>query len=448
MEKYPKYKQTNIEWIQEIPEGWELRRLGSLGNFKASGIDKKIVDGEPFVKMVNYTNIFGNDFLILNNQIEYMEVTCPIDRIDTCNVLKGDIIFTPSSETEDEIGLSAVSMEDLYNTVFSYHVIRFRAKENFDINFKKFLCNNIFVLSQFTRFSKGTTRKILVRDNFRNILVFIPPLPEQKAIAEYLDKKTDTINKLIDKQKKLIELLKEKRSAIITEAVTKGLNPNAKLKPSGVDWIGDIPESWEVRRLRTVIRFNPVKSELKVGNQDFSVQFLPMELIPEDSYKLELSKDALLSEVYNSYTFFRNGDVLVAKITPCFENGKGAIATDLINGIGFGTTEIHILRPRSEFIDCFFLYYLTKLHSFRSIGESNMKGSAGQKRVPELFIKDFVFPFPTVNEQQEIAEYIKSKTETIDKLIDKATQIIEKLGEYKQSIITEAVTGKVRVYNV
>ena len=245
---YPKYKPSGIDWLGDIPDKWNVEYMKNLGRFGSSGIDKKIVEGEPLVQMVNYTDIYGNESRMIDSKRELMTVSCPAWKISEANLIKGDLVFTPSSETTEDIGLSALISENLKNTVFSYHVIRFRFSIGLDNEFKKYLCNNTFVWQQFSRLAKGTTRQILDRNDFKNIFVVIPSVEEKKSIADFLDRETARIDEVVAKKQKLMELFKEKRQALITHAVTKGLDPKAKMKPSGIDWLGNIPEGWEVKR--------------------------------------------------------------------------------------------------------------------------------------------------------------------------------------------------------
>ena len=209
LKAYPKYKDSRVQWIGKIPEEWEVRRFTSFGFFSSSGINKKTEPDEPLVKMVNYTDIYGNDSLVIDSKRELMTVSCPKGKIIFCDLKKGDIVFTPSSETEVDIGLSAVILENLKNTVFSYHVIRFRTIIKINLHFKKYIGNNHFVLSQFSSICKGTTRQILTHNDFKSILIILPPFQDQTVIAEYLDKQTLKIDKTIQKIQKKIELLEE-----------------------------------------------------------------------------------------------------------------------------------------------------------------------------------------------------------------------------------------------
>lgn len=156
-------------------------------------------------------------------------------------------------------------------------------------------------------------------------------------------------------------------------------------KPTGVDWLEEVPSHWDMKRLRFAVQTNPLASELRCP-PDTLVSFVPMDAVGEYG-GLALDQEKALDEIGSGYTYFRDDDVVVAKITPCFENGKGALAKGLKNGIAFGTTELHVLRVR-ENLDPSFLFYLTISEAFRDMGEAHMYGAGGQKRVPELFIKD------------------------------------------------------------
>jgi type I restriction enzyme S subunit len=191
-------------------------------------------------------------------------------------------------------------------------------------------------------------------------------------------------------------------------------------------------------RLRYEVRVNPSKSETRGLPPDTAVSFVPMDAISTDG-DIALGEIRTLGEVQNGYTYFRDGDVVVAKITPCFENGKGACANGLVGGIGFGTTELHILRPSAS-TDGRYLYYLTSSHEFRVMGEAYMDGAAGQKRVPEDFIRNFRVRMPSLLEQRIIAAFLDRETANIDALVIKKERLIELLQEKRSALISHVVT--------
>lgn len=214
------------------------------------------------------------------------------------------------------------------------------------------------------------------------------------------------------------------------------MKPYASYKPSGVPWLGEVPTPWRVERLRFRVKVNPSFS--KPLSADLPVSFLPMEAIGEDG-TLDLERIRLVREVASGYTYFEDGDVAIAKITPCYENGKGAVMTGLVEGVGFGTTELIVMRPTQD--DCpRWLYYVTICNTFRLPGEASMQGAGGQKRVSDLFVKDYFAPIPSSDEQQAIADYLHAETARIDTLTHEKDELIGLLREWRQSVIAEAVT--------
>ncbi|WP_336988087.1 restriction endonuclease subunit S [Aeromonas hydrophila] len=198
------------------------------------------------------------------------------------------------------------------------------------------------------------------------------------------------------------------------------------------------PSTWEKKRLRFVLKMNPSKSEIKLDNTDL-VSFVPMDAVGEYG-GIRLSEEKELGEIGGGYTYFSDDDVVVAKITPCFENGKGALAKGLTNKTAFGTTELHVMRTNPSLLDPHFLFYLTISDLFRKTGESEMYGAGGQKRVPESFFKDFRAGLPSMEEQQAITRFLNFKTAQIDALIAKQQFLLAKLAEKRTALISHAVT--------
>ena len=214
--------------------------------------------------------------------------------------------------------------------------------------------------------------------------------------------------------------------------------PYSAYKPSGVEWLGEIPAHWEIKRLKYVAVLNPKASEARRLASDTEVSFVPMEAVGEYG-GLDLSLTKEISDVGDGYTYFSNGDVVVAKITPCFENGKGSLAGELVNGIAFGTTELHVMRCRPE-LDKQFAFYLTLTDAFRKLGEAEMYGAGGQKRISESFITNLKHPIPPLPEQQAIVAFLDRETARIGALVAKKERLIELLQEKRTALITRAVT--------
>jgi len=216
------------------------------------------------------------------------------------------------------------------------------------------------------------------------------------------------------------------------------LKPYPEYKDSEVPHLGKIPTHWKVRKLKYLCQINPTQEESYKLDDLVTVSFLPMERARANDYKAN-PIDTSYELVRKGFTSFQDGDVLLAKITPCFENGKGAVCQNLTNNIGFGSTEFHVLRPTQEVL-AEFIYYLTNSSTFRDLGVASMQGSAGQQRVPTKFVANFLSPLPSIEEQREISDYIKFMSHKINRFIRNKRSFIKLINEQKQVIISQAVT--------
>lgn len=211
-----------------------------------------------------------------------------------------------------------------------------------------------------------------------------------------------------------------------------------KYKSSGVEWLGDVPEHWDVKRGRFCMEVNPSSHRMRTLRPEDEVSFVPMEAVGEYG-GLELGQTRAIADVGSGYTEFEDGDVVVAKITPCFENGKGALATGLLNGAAFGTTELHVLRS-APILEQRFLFYFSISRLFRSTGEGEMYGAGGQKRVPPEFCENVRLALPPIDDQRAIADFLDRETATIDTLVTKKRTLIERLKEKRTALISRTVT--------
>lgn len=221
IDKNVKFKDSGIDWICQIPKHWEVNRLKLLGNIETSSVNKKIEDEEALVKLVNYVDVYNNPNKEIWNSDGFMTVSANGLQVRTKSLKKGDALFTPSSETIADIGVSAIVMENLDNTLYSYHLIRLRFSMNFDINFKKYLLNNDKVQYYFSLSATGTTRKILGLNTIYNLPVVFPPsIKEQERIGQFLNLKTSKIDQIITNIQIQITTLKELRKTLINDVVT------------------------------------------------------------------------------------------------------------------------------------------------------------------------------------------------------------------------------------
>lgn len=426
---YECYKDSGVDWLGEIPSTWTIRKLKHIVK-----IHKRIIGHE------------GIDVLSITQRgIVVKDITSGA----------GQLAMDYSKYQIVEIGDFAMNHMDLltgyvdiskFEGVVSpdYRVFKNESKEiNDDYLLKIFQIG--YNQKIFYKYGQGVSmlgRWRLPAENFNLFSVPIPSTEEQTKIIEFLDQKTAQIDQAIALKQQQIEKLGEYKQIVIQNAVTKGLNPNAPMKDSGVAWIGDIPEHWEMVSIKRIAKISP-KVDLSNYKLDEKVTFLPMEKVSSNGdIDCEILKP--IREVKQGFTAFKKNDVILAKITPCFENGKGALLDKLETEIGYGSTEFHVLRA-SKRIKAYYLYLITHSSNFLTLGEAMMTGSAGQKRVPTDFVANYQFPLPPMSEQQQIIEYVENLNRKISDTIQSYQTQIDRLKEYKNILINQAVTGKIKI---
>ena len=425
-------KDSGIEWIGEIPEDWEAIKMRNLGMFSSSGIDKLINPDEPMVKIINYTDVYGNKSLILNNK-DYMIVSASEEKINKHSVNEGDLIFTPSSETIEDIGVSALVNENLKNTAFSYHVLRFQFNRNVVKNYKKYICNNHYVQNIFSSKATGSIRKTLKRDDFKELVVLLPQFQEQQAIANFLDQKVSEIDHILKKTRESIEEYKKYKQSLITEAVTKGLNPDVEMKDSGIEWIGEIPKHWEMVRIKTL--FQEINERnLDDENAILLSLFTALGVKPRS----EMEDKGNKSSTVINYKVVKKGDVIVNKLLAWM----GAIAYSDYNGVTSPDYDVYRSFPEANVVQDYYNQYFR----FTNFKDDCYKYGRGimmmrWRTYPDQFKGIFVVN-PPQKEQFEIVEYLEEKVMEIDSLISQKEALLSELETYKKSLIYECVTGK------
>jgi type I restriction enzyme S subunit len=329
--RYKSYKESGVEWLGEVPYHWDVKRLKFLCDIQTG--DKDTVDA------------------VEGGLYPFFVRSQTVERINSFT-FDCEAVLTAG----DGVGVGKVF--HYHNGPFDFHqrVYMLTNFRNVSGSFLFHYLKENFYKVALEGGAKSTVDSLRM-PLFLNFIVTVPPIEEQNTIVQFVVKQSAKIDTLIAEQQRLIALLAEKRQATISHAVTKGLNPDAPMKDSGIEWLGEVPERWEVKRLRFVAELNPSKSEVRELDKETMVSFLPMETISEDGF-LNLDREKAIREVETGYTYFRDGDVVVAKITPCFENGKGALMRGLLNGIGFGTTELIVARPRKEETSGKYLYWL------------------------------------------------------------------------------------------
>lgn len=413
---------SNVKWIGDIPNNWSVEPIGKLfteRNTKVSDLDfpplsvtkKGIVPQlENAAKSKNHN--------------------------DRKQVNSGDFVINSRSDRKMSSGLSSLDGSvSLINIVLT-------SKSVFP-GYTKYLLKNYGFAEEFYRWGTGIVADLWSTryERMKRILLPYPPYEEQKKIAAFLDEKISHIENIIEDTKKSIENLKAYKQSLITETVTKGLDPNVEMKNSGIEWIGKIPKRWGIEKLKFHSILDP--SHKENDNLPEKAQFVPMDNI-KDGY-LMLSEVRDTDDLVGKYTYFRDGDIVIAKVRPSFENGNIAIASNLENNIGFGTTEIFTLRVVSNKVITEFLFYYLRNSNFLNVASSTMTGVAGLKRISSSFLRNYKIGIPDIEEQSRIVRYLDEKIDKIDSLLRQKEQIVTELESYKKSFIYEYVTGKKEV---
>jgi len=326
-------------------------------------------------------------------------------------VNKGDILM---ARMADPIGRSCLfpGSENLSIVAVDITILRI-GMEGVDERYLNYIFNSKQFQRQVESLARGTTRIRITRKNLEKIQIPLPPLPIQRRIAAILDQ-ADAL------RRKDAALLA--RYDALAQSVFLELFTNLEGEPVS---------------LSKLCKVNPRKSEITDYDRSILVSFVPMANVSEQGH-LTLEEERTIDDVWSGYTYFKEDDVVFAKITPCMENGKGAIMRGLKNGLGFGTTEFHVLRPIPGKSNSEWLYYLTASNKFREIASVNMTGSAGQKRVPTTFFDKFKLVPPPIELQNEFAMRVK----LIEQQIALVKENLVKSEDLFQSLLQKAFKGE------
>lgn len=431
LKPYAEYKEWGVLWLGRCPNHWKLKRTKIL-------FHERVEKGYPDEPLLAATQSKG---VVKKEDYEIRTVTAQKDLHLLKLVEAGDYVISLRSF---QGGIEYSHCRGIISPAYTVLKPSMEAEGGFYTHFFK----SWSFIDSLTLFVTGIREgQNIDYGRLSRAELPVPPKDEQVAIVRFLDQANRKIDRVTRDKRRLIKLLNEQKHAIIHRAVTRGLDPNVQLKPSGIDWLGDVPEHWEVKKLKWIAQFNPSKSVIaKNLKSDDRVVFLPMERVGTDG-QIDVSEYKTVAEVWEGFTHFSRNDVVVAKITPCFENGKGAYLGNLPTEYGFGTTEFIVLRANQQ-INPEYLYLLTTLKKLRKLGADNMIGAAGQKRVPLEFLRHFVVPVPPVVEQRSILNSLSLETKRLAQIIDRTRREIDLISEYRTRLISDVVTGKLDVRGV
>ncbi len=444
MKRYPEYKASSVEWIGEIPVHWEVKRIKHLASLISKGttpttIGREILD-EGEIRFIKGENIVDNQIELKPEYYIDEETNQMLKR----SQLKEDDLLFVIAGTIGKVGF--VRSNHLpANTNQAISFIRPYEKES-----PKF----IYYWLQSDNMQKITWLEVvqsaqpnLSMENLGNLYIPYPNITEQRAIIDFLDCKTGQIDELIRIKERQVELLQEQRTALINQAVTEGLDPTVEMKPSGVEWIGEIPVHWEVKRIKHLTSLiSKGTTPTTIGREildEGEIRFIKAENIVDN--QIELKPEYYIDEETNQMlqrSQLKENDLLfvIAGAT------IGKVSLVKSNHLPANTNQaVSFIRPHEkEFSD--FIYYWLRADNIQKI----IWLKAVQSAQPNLSMEDLgnlYIPYPSITEQHRIVECIANKTQTIVNLLQQAYKQIELLKEYRQSLISEAVTGKIDVRN-
>ena len=417
--RYPKYKASGVEWLGEVPEQWEVKRLRQVGRLlKGSGGSKEdlVETGVPCIR-------YGDLYTTFSFHITKARGFVTTERVhDYTPIEAGDVLFAASGEKLAEIGKSAVNLLGA-PAVCGGDVVILRPDVAVDSRFLGFACDSPAAAMQKASMGRGTTVKHIYPDELRQVLLAFPPLAEQRAIAAFLDRETKKIDELVAEQERLIELLKEKRQAVISHAVTKGLDSAAPMKPSGVEWLGDVPAHWEVKKLRFLCDVTTGSRDTDEAQDDGEFPFFVRSQIVERIGSFSADCEAVLTA----------GDG--AGVGKVFHHFEGKF--DFHQRV-YMLSSFRKIRGR-------FAFHFLRENFYKVALEGGAKSTVDSLRRP-MFL-NFWMTVPSDAEQVAILAEVEQAIQQFGDLEEASLRAIALLTERRSALISAAVTGQIDVRN-
>ncbi len=450
-QKYPVYKSSGVEWLGDIPEHWEVKKLkfyfqsGKLGikiGPFGSSIKSDIIKSSNEIKSTERYKVYGQENVIgksFKKGEKYINSE-NFNRLSAYQIYPGNLVITMMGTT----GRCMVVPLEIEPGIMDSHLIRISVNESeIKPDFLALLINDSFyIYTQVKINSKGSIMEGLNSSIIKSLLIAQPPISEQQAIANFLDKKLAQIDEYIAKKQRMIELLKEQKTVIINQAVTKGINADVPMKFSGIEWLGEIPEHWEVKKLKYL-----VKGKLKYGANEEAKsadksqpRYIRITDFDGDgklrdetfrSLEIHLAKDYLLSE--GDILFARSGATVGKTFQFKDYSGLACFAGYLIKAI-----------PKESIILSDYLYLFTKSEVY-DIWKTSIFIQATIQNIGADKYSCLSVSLPPISEQQEIVSFIEKKSEKIERAIATIEKEIKLIQEYRTSLISETVTGKIDV---
>ncbi len=438
---YPAYKPSGVDWLGNVPAHWEVRRLKHVADLRPSNVDKKSVEEQVAVRLCNYTDVYYRDRI--TNDPDFMKATATADQVKRFTLRRGDVLITKDSEDANDIAVPAVVAEDLPGVLCGYHLTHIRPRPDRafgDYLYRAFASHGI--RDQFRVGATGVTRYGLSGHVIADAMFPLPPLAEQREIAGFLDRATGRVDALVARKRRLLELLAEQRQALITHAVTRGLDPHTPTRPTNINWLGNVPEHWEVKRLKHLLS-EPLSygaNESAEGDDPDHPRYIRITDIADDGRLRDETYRTLEPDAAADY-LLQCGDLLLARSGATV--GKTYLYRDDIGSAAYAGYLIRA-RFRDSDVTASFVRAFTESRSYWEWVRSIFIQSTIQNISAEKYAV-LPIPLPPPAEQRAIVAHLDAATGWLDALSAKVSAALGRLAEYRAALITAAVTGQLDV---
>ena len=433
---------TLTAWIDRLPEGWKIKPLRSVADYRISNVDKIVDDDEIPVRLCNYSDVYNNEFIIPD--MDFMHATATDREIARYSLLANDVIITKDSESWDDIGVPALVVGTSSDLVCGYHLALLHPQDHTIIGPFLFRClQTRSVRMQLELAATGVTRFGLSKSSIGTVLLPVPPLKAQQSIVDYIDLEIAKLDNLIWTQEGLLELLAEEHHGVIIEAIARGLNSNVSLRDSGASWLGDIPEHWELWRLRHCAAVGngstPSRGNAAYWARD-GTPWLNSSVVNKDEINAaeQFVTPVAIQECH--LPLVSKGSVLVAITGQGKTRGRSVVLS--IDA----TVNQHLayITPKKSLLNPWFLRWtLFAAYEFlRSISDDT-GGTKGALTCRD--ISDLSVPIPPIDEQRAIAAHIERKCSILKELTGAAERMLSLLIERRSTLINAAVLGQIDV---
>ena len=453
MEKrYGKYKDSGIAWISEIPEHWEATNfryfINILTDYTANGsfgdLSKNVeyIGHRSYARLIRLTDLRED----LNNENGVWVNEKAYNYLSKSSLYGGELLLANVGAYS---GYSCIMPKVDYPTTLAPNMFLIKQyKKDLNTKYLWYLLSSKMFFNYLQIVALSSAQPKLNKENIRQTPIIIPPIIEQEQIAKYLDWKCGEVDRIVEVRERQIKLLGELRTSVINRTVTCGLNPNAPLKDSGIDWIGQIPEHWEICRLKNACSLKGRIGWKGLRSEEFEQMSYAYLVTGQDFHSaiIDWTKCYQISkERYDEdpYIQLSNGDLLITK-----DGTIGKIAkVSNMNKPTCLNSGIFVMKQTKALFEQSYLYWLLESSLLKEFNNYTSTGTT-ILHLYQNFFENMPFIIPSLSEQQKIAEYLDKKTEEIDSTIDKFKVQIDKLKEYRQALIAEVVTGKIDIRSI